>query len=242
MSGGVGSGTDLNHLWAVCQVDAQLAEARARRDALDDGASLRADVEAARAASAETTAQLRKAQAALRAEELQLESTEARKRKAEGDLYGGRIGAPKELASLQEEIAMLARTRDHLEDQVLARLEQVEVLRRDEASRETNRRALEQRLTAHLAEFEAARAHLDGEIAESTARRVALASAVEPRLLKKYANIAAQEGGVGMVAILGGFCGGCRNDVPANFVSRIRDGQVVTCERCHRILYIPGAS
>lgn len=242
MSGEVGSGTDLDRLWAVREADVQLAEARVRRAALDDGTSLRADVEAARAASAEAAAQLRQAQAALGAEELQLESTEARKGKVEENLYGGRIGNPKELTSLQEEIAMLARARDHLEDQILAHLEQVEALRQEEGTRETARRALEQRLTMHLAEFEVARDRLDGEIAELTTRRVALASAVEPRLLKKYANIAAQESGVGMVAILGGFCGGCRNNVPANFVSRIRDAQVVTCERCHRILYLPGGS
>jgi predicted nucleic acid-binding Zn-ribbon protein len=28
--------------------------------------------------------------------------------------------------------------------------------------------------------------------------------------------------------------------VPARFVSRVRGGDVVTCERCHRILYLDG--
>lgn len=234
-------GSDLARLWAVQQVDSRLADARARRAALDDGRSLRAEVDAAQAAAAEVAADLRQVHAALRAEELQLETTEAKQRKAEGDLYGGRIANPKELASLQEEIAALARARDHLEDHILALLDRVEALRQEDASRKAACDALEKRLEIHVAEFEAARARLEAEIADVSARRAALATAVEPRLLKKYESIAAQEGGVGMVAVLSGWCGGCRNNVPPHFLSRIHDGQVVTCERCHRILYVLGS-
>lgn len=230
----------LDSLWAVQQVDARLADARARRAALDEGGALRAEVEAARAAAAEAASRLREAQAALRDHELQLESAEARYKKAEGDLYGGRISNPKELASLQEDIASLSRTRDRLEDRILELLDQVEALRRQDAARQAACRELEERLAAHIAEFEAARSRLDADIDGLAAQRAERASAVDPRLLKKYESIAAQEGGIGMVAILSGHCGGCWNDVPAQFVSRIRLGQVVTCERCHRILYLDG--
>lgn len=234
--------SSLDGLWAVQRADAQLADARARRAALDDGGALRAEVEAARAAAAGAAAQLRDAQAALRDHELQLQGTEARYKKAEGDLYGGRISNPKELASLQEDLASLARARDRLEDRILELLEQVEALRRLDAARLAALRELEQRLATHITEFEVARDRIDAEIAALAAQRAERASTVAPRLLKKYENIAVQEGGVGMVAIVGGHCGGCRNDVPSQFVSRIRLGQVVTCERCHRILYINGAA
>ncbi len=231
----------LDGLWAVQRADAQLADARARRAALDEGGTLRAEVEAARAAAAEAAARLREAQAALRDHELQLAGTEARYKKAEGDLYGGRVSNPKELASLQDDIASLSRARDRLEDTILELLEQVEALKRLDAARLAALRELEQRLSAHLTEFETARDRLDAEIALRSAQRAERASIVDPRLLKKYESIAAQEAGIGMVAIVGGHCGGCRNDVPAQFVSRIRLGRVVTCERCHRILYLNGA-
>lgn len=229
-------------LWAVQQVDTRLADARSRHAALDDGSALRAEVEAARARASEAAANLQKTQTALRDHELRLATTEGKQKKAEGDLYGGRISNPKELASLQEDIASLARTRDHLEDQILSLLDQVEALKREAGEARRGAEALEGRLTDHTARFEEACDRLDAEITRLSAERVALAARVEPRLLKKYEAIAAQESGVGMVAIVGGFCGGCRNDVPPQFVSRIREGRVVTCERCHRILYLTGAA
>jgi predicted nucleic acid-binding Zn-ribbon protein len=231
----------LGDLWAVQQVDSRLAGARARLAALDDGSALRAEAERARTKASEAAARLRETQAALRDHELQLATTERKQKKAEGDLYGGRISNPKELTSLQEDVASLSRARDHLEDQILSLLDQVEALKggADELRRAAE--GLDGRLTAHLAQYEEARNRLEAEIAALSAERAALAGRVEPRTLRKYEGIAAQEGGVGMVAIVGGFCGGCRNDVPPQFVSRIREGRIVTCERCHRILYLNSA-
>jgi len=228
----------LEHLWALQQVDSRLAAARAARAALDDGSALRAGVEDARRAAAESAGRLHECQATIRDHELQLASTEAKQRKIEGDLYGGRISSPKELSSMQEELVMLAKTRDHLEDQILALFDRVEALKEDASAADAARRVIEQRLATHLAEYEAARARLDAEIDTLTAERAACASRVEPRVLKRYEGIAAQEGGVGIVAIQNGLCGGCHNAVPTGFVTRVRDGQLVVCERCRRIFYL----
>lgn len=227
-------------VWAVQQVDLRIAAFRAERTALDDGAALRGEAEQARVAANDAAARLHSAQATLRDQELQLASTETKQKKAHGDLYGGRISNPKELASLEEEIASLARVRDQLEDRILVLLDEVETLKREVVERRSSARAADERRIAHAAAYERERDRLDREVAAAEAERARLAVAVEPRLLKKYEGIAAQEGGVGIVAIAGGFCGGCHNDVPVRFVSRVRAGEVVTCERCHRILYLDG--
>jgi predicted nucleic acid-binding Zn-ribbon protein len=231
---------ELAALWAVQQADSKLAALRAERAALDDGTTLRAESAAAARTAAAAAERLHTAQATLRDLELQLASTESKQKKASGDLYGGRISNPKELAGLEGELAGLARTRDQLETKILALFDEVEGLKREAADRKTAAAAAEQRLAAHLAVYERECARIDTAIAAREAERAGLAAAVEPRLLKKYEGIAAQEGGTGMVAIVGGFCGGCRNDVPVRFVSRVRSGDVVTCERCHRILYLDG--
>jgi uncharacterized protein len=231
----------LDQLWALQMVDSRLAAARASRASLDDGSALRTEVDAMRAAAAAAVARLHECQAAIRDHELQLAGTEAKQRKIEGDLYGGRVSNPKELSNLQEELGMLARTRDHLEDQILTLLDQVEVLREQASSAEAARTALEERLATHLAEYEAARTRLDAEIDALTAERSAAAGRVEARLLRRYEGIAAQEGGVGIVPIIQGRCGGCHNALPTDFVVRVRGGQIVICERCRRILYLPAA-
>jgi predicted nucleic acid-binding Zn-ribbon protein len=228
----------LDTLWALQQVDAHLAAVRAAAAALDDGTALRAEADAARREAAEAAARLHAGQAALRDHELRLSGTEAKQRKIEGDLYGGRVSNPKELASLQEELGMLARTRDGLEDRILSLLDEVETLRERAAAADAARDALDQRLAAHLAVYAAERSRLAAETAALVAERTASAARVEPRLLKRYEGIAAQEGGVGIVAIHEGRCGGCHNALPTGFVTRVREGQVVICERCRRILYL----
>jgi len=228
----------LEQLWVLQQVDSQLAAVRARRGALDDGTVLRAEVDAASRVAAEVTAQWHEVQATLKDHELQLAGTEAKQRKIEGDLYGGRVSNPKELSSMQDELVMLGRTRDHLEDQILALFDRVETLKEDATAAEAKRTALEQRLAVHLADYEAARVRLDAEIETLIAERAERASRVEARLLRRYVGIAAQEGGVGIVPILNGLCGGCHNTLPTGFVMRVRDGQLVICERCRRILYL----
>ncbi len=235
------SGQTLEHLWNLQRADSELAATRARRSGLDDGSALRAEVEAARSAAAQSASRLHEVQAALRDHELQLASTEAKHKKFEGDLYGGRVSNPKELSNLQEELVALARTRDHLEDRILALLDQVEALTEEARSAEAAKTALEARLAAHLAEYEAARTRLDAEIDGLVSTRAACALLVEPRVLRKYEGIAAQESGIGIVAIQNGRCGGCHNTVPLDFVTRVRDGQLVTCERCSRILYLGAA-
>jgi uncharacterized protein len=239
---GEGNGREaLERLWALQQVDSRLAAARSSRASLDDGSALRAEVETARGGAAAATARLHECQAAIKDHELQLAGTEAKQRKIEGDLYGGRVSNPKELASLQEELTMLARTRDHLEDRILALLDQMEVLREQASTAEAARTTLERRLAAHLAEYEAARGRLDGEVETLTAERSAAAARVDPRLLRRYEGIAAQEGGLGVVPIHNGLCGGCHNALPTDFVARVRGGQIVICERCRRILYFPAS-
>jgi len=231
----------LEQLWSLQQVDSRLAAARSSRASLDDGTTLRTELEGTRAAAAAAAARLHECQVAIKDHELQLAGTEAKQRKIEGDLYGGRVSNPKELSSLQEELAMLARTRDHLEDQILALLDQVEILKEQASATEAARTALDRRLAAHLTEYQAARDRLDGEIEALTAERFACAARVEARLLRRYEGIAAQEGGLGIVPIHHGRCGGCHNALPTDFVARVRDGQIVICERCRRILYLPAA-
>ena len=65
--------------------NATVLDARGRLAGLDDGTALRAETDAARAAATTAAARLHQAQATLRDHELQLQTTEAKQRKAHGD-------------------------------------------------------------------------------------------------------------------------------------------------------------
>ncbi len=73
------------------------------------------------------------------------------------------------------------------------------------------------------------------------ADRSALASQIEPRLLKEYDQIRKGKKGVGIVSYSAGRCMGCNVQLPVNIQQRAASGQLppVKCPSCGRFLYKP---
>jgi hypothetical protein len=155
-------------------------------------------------------------------------------------MYSGRIGNPKELASMQEEVEALGRQQAAVEDQVLVLLEQVEQL--DPRAREAQRTLedAEAALTRQEDAFRAAAAAADREIREFTARRAELAAAIDEDLLRRYERLREHKGGVAVVAVHNGVCDGCHVTIPERLVSRLRQDPslVAACDGCGRLLVV----
>ena len=154
-------------------------------------------------------------------------------------LDSGAVTNPKDLESLQSEIASLAKRQGDLEDVVL------EVMERRESAQ--NRAAeLTERVESVRAQAEAATARRDealGEIdreAESVRReRETVAGAVPGDLLKLYDKIREREGGVGAAKLYQRRCEGCRLELNITEMNDVREAPadaVVRCENCRRIL------
>ena len=80
-----------------------------------------------------------------------------------------------------------------------------------------------------------------GELAkfkERAAQRPIAAQEVPPALLARYEAIRKKYDGIGMARISKtGSCEACGTRLPTKVVEDVKDGRVVTCEACHRILY-----
>lgn len=228
----------MSRLYDLQQIDLALARAVAQRQGLDDGEKLRG--EAAALASRLTDLRNRHAAAQSRMRELELEvqSLRAKRTKIEREMYSGRIGSPKELAAMQEEVQILGRQQSRLEDQILELMEEAErlevQLREAGQQMEAARAALER----HLEAYHQAVADTDARIAEMTARRVGLASAVDEALLRRYDLLRQRKGGLAVVAVRAGVCDGCHVAVPERLSMRLeRDPDLVaTCDGCGRLL------
>ncbi len=154
-------------------------------------------------------------------------------------LDSGRVSSPKELESLQHEIASLARRQAELEDvelEVMERLEQVQArlteLQTQRGALETARAALAVRLDAILAE-------IDGEAATTREMRSILAGQISPELVALYEKLRTQQGGVGAAGLHQRRCQGCRLELNTTEINAIRDAaddEVLRCEECRRIL------
>jgi predicted nucleic acid-binding Zn-ribbon protein len=228
------------HLYELQQVDLALGTTLADRQHLNDGAAQRTTA----ALVADRLQAIRQEAAAvqsrLRALELEIQSVQAKRAKLEADMYSGRIGNPKELAAMHEDVSALGRHKAHLEDEVLGLLEQAEDLDRREREAQAELDTAEADLARTLDEYRRAVEAADQKIAALTARREHVASQVDEGLIRRYERLREQKGGVAVVAVRSGVCDGCHVAIPDRLVSRLeRDPDLIAaCDGCGRILVI----
>ncbi|HEY9439235.1 MAG TPA: C4-type zinc ribbon domain-containing protein [Streptomyces sp.] len=154
-------------------------------------------------------------------------------------LDSGAITSPKDLESLQREIASLAKRQSDLEDVVL------EIMERRESAQErvtelTGRVAsVQAKVDDATVRRDAAIREIDAEIATVTKDREVVAGSVPADLLKLYDRLRAQGGGVGAARLYQRRCEGCRlelNITEVNDVKAASPETVLRCENCQRIL------
>ena len=154
-------------------------------------------------------------------------------------LYSGTIGNPRELQSLQDEIASLKRRISQLEDQELEVMEQIEPLDGQLAGLAASRAVLDERgggLRAQIAEEEVS---IAADLERVRNERDELAGNVDDELLGEYEELRKRLGGIAIARLVGGSCGGCHLGLSAVDVDRIKKlppEAPAHCEECGRLL------
>jgi predicted nucleic acid-binding Zn-ribbon protein len=227
-------------LYELQQIDLALARALAHRQGLDDGAGHRVALEAATTHLDALRRERSTCQSRLRTLDLEIQSLQAKRTKVNTDLYSGRVGNPKELAAMQEDVAALDRQKTGLEDEDLSLLEQVDQLDAQIRQAQQAIDAAEAALARQEAVFREAAAAADHEISERTARRAALMAGIEEDLIRRYDRLREHKGGIAVVAVRGGICEGCHVAIPERLVSRLeRDPDLMAaCDGCGRLLVV----
>ena len=154
-------------------------------------------------------------------------------------LYSGTITAPKELQSIQDEIASLNRRRNALEDDILVQMELAEPLDATLAELGTRLATVDAQLAEVAERLAAAELVIDAEAATVQAERNELAAQVDAALLAQYEELRRRLGGVAVARLEGSSCRGCHLQLAAVELERIRKldrDAVVHCEECGRIL------
>jgi predicted nucleic acid-binding Zn-ribbon protein len=229
-----------SRLYDLQQIDTALTAALARRRGLDDGAAQRDTVAATTSQLAEIARETAAVHSRQRALELEIQSWRAKRAKIEREMYSGRIGNPKELAAMQEDAAAIGRHIGQIEDQELGLMEQQEGLEADRRAAEQQLDAASASLARILEAFTRDSAAAETEIATLSARREAVAAEIDEDLLRRYERLLEKKGGLAVVTVAGGVCGGCHVMIPQRLLSRLeRDREVVaTCDGCGRMLVV----
>lgn len=155
---------------------------------------------------------------------------------ADNRLYSGNVKNPKELNDLQHKIESLGRRRSALEDEILEAMIMIE-------DAQTAKTAAETHLTAVTTQWESSQTHLKQEQQELALRlhhltqsRQQQTQTVQDSLLTTYETLRQRLGGTAVVRLKVNRCDGCKLTVSAQTLKDAREGKVVYCASCGRIL------
>jgi uncharacterized protein len=182
---------------------------------------------------------------------LELDEVETHQRRLESDtdsltqkmeaervrLYDGTVANPKELQSIEHEVANLKSRVGRIEDETIEVMERREGL---ESAITDAEEALD-RSRAALAAFEGSAAtelvDVERQLEERAEARAALLPAVDPDLLELYQDLRAQKKGVAAAALVEGICHGCHQKLSPVYLDRLKRTEPPwRCEYCRRIL------
>ena len=228
----------LDLLLALQDIDKQILRARKARTNLDNGEA--ADKAAINARNVYQTKYdaYHKAAAELKDNELKLASIEAKVKQNKQRLYQGTVTNAKELSNIEKEIASLGRQRSDLDGRILELMDTADALRVEMDAAEAEANQADRQSATAVTEFRTKYDSLSEELEILTRRRADSVACVEDTaMLKKYEELSAKLGGVGIAKIANLNCGGCNMTLPTMLIKNTKDlGEMQVCENCGRIL------
>jgi predicted nucleic acid-binding Zn-ribbon protein len=193
---------------------------------------LRDQIVAAETEQSDLTRELTKA-------ESDVDQVRARAERDQKRLDAGQVSSPKELESLQHEIATLGHRQSDLEEIVLDIMERLDSAQSRTAELSSQRDAARTRVAEVTASRDTTTAEIDAELDQLAAQRATQAGSLDADLITLYEKIRGQSGGVGAAELRQRRCGGCRLELNNVEINRLRDAdddEVLRCEECRRIL------
>ncbi len=180
--------------------------------------------------------QARRCQTRQRDLELEIESLSSKMARSEKRLYGGKVKNPKELSDLQAEIESLKRRRQKLEDALLeAMINREEAEANLDQARSHLQQVESERSTQH-ADLKAEQEALERRISQIEKRRQAVTPRIDAEILRDYERVRERKGGQAVAQIRGDACSACGVTVAPSIEWKLRQGELVHCDTCGRIL------
>jgi uncharacterized protein len=230
----------LPRLFELQQVDAAIDSRLGFLHGLDDGSGADSRAAAEHTRLDELAAAHKALEAALRDRELRLKGAEEERAAKHKQAYGGSVHDPRQLAALEKKLEELGRLKSKLEDESLGLMDEIEASAAALGKQQKLVQDLEQKSGATHQSHDSETKRLKHELRDLKARREALVAELDPQLLASYDSIAQKTGSTAVAAVKWGSCTGCKTTIPSTYAPRLRAvDQVVRCENCRRILYLP---
>lgn len=228
----------LRALWQLHLIDAAIVDIRHKAASMDPGRKIMAEIEKLTAAYEDLNAKAKALSSELADLELQQKGIEAKLKKIDADLYGGKVVNPREVEDLQHQIEALKKQRAKNDERILELWELVPPAEKAAKEAMAPIEAKKKELAEHQKKMLELKKQLETEFKQLQAKRPAAAQAVGAGLLAKYDAIRQKHGGIGMTTVdKKGNCTMCGTLLPKKTVEAALEDKVVTCDECHRIVY-----
>lgn len=229
-------------LLEIQRLDIEAGQLRYRRDNLEARTDLgRARAEQGRQQSLIDTVALERVEVVTRQKRLEDEAAimAARADRDDNRLYSGELQSLRDLQALQEEIAGLRSRQSDLEDKALEALEEAEKLDQRMSELEEARAGIDREVGELSARLEADEAEIDARLAAVAEARARASAGIDPGLLARYERLLPVFGNSAAVSFDPARGCGCPSAMPAVEVDRVKrcpPGSVLDCEECGRIV------
>ncbi len=127
-----------------------------------------------------------------------------------------------------------------LEDEELELMEQGDKLKTEVAAEEKKAAATKDSITRQMNDLGEKTKALEARLQELSKERAGLAEKMDEDLLDRFERLFVSKGDSAIVAVEHGFCTGCHMRLTTATVNAAEAGkEIVNCEQCGRILYVP---
>lgn len=234
---------DISSLIKLQQADMSLIKARKQFDELpqrDQIRAARAKREEVLKKKAQADALKGKAAAALKKLEDEDASLVEKQHQVQREIDEAK-GDYRNVESRTKELNGIVKRRGTLEDELVAKTEELEKIEGVIAQVERALAILQEQEEKATASFQKEGGALKAALAKLEAERAALATALPGELADAYERTAKHCGGVAVAILNGSACGACRVPIDAGRLAAIkREAPLSTCPHCKRMLVVAG--
>lgn len=231
---------DLERLVELQRLDSEIAEVEAAAAAIP-GVIRRIEEQLmkAKAALDAVTAETDRMAKLRRQQERELEEVTDQLKKRQSRLF--EIKTNQEYSAVLKEIEVLKHRVSVLEEAILVLLDQIEVELKARAEEEQRVRSSEAEALRETQRKEAELRQLQGRLSELQGARKGRSKNVESSLLQQYVRLLKSRAGLAVASVRDGSCEGCHVALTPQLYNVVRrNEEILTCERCGRILYWRG--